>query len=85
MFVVAARVYFAMTESDYPSRWLVEDSGFVFGRKHRRCLWIGLAQPEDYRPYGAVAVSTNWGSVLSVSLSKSRNLWGLYILGAQTF
>lgn len=49
MFVVAALACFALVRSDYPSRWLVEDSEFVaFARKHRGCLLIEFSAPDEY-------------------------------------
>ncbi|CAE7207239.1 unnamed protein product, partial [Symbiodinium pilosum] len=49
-FIVAIMAYFVMTQSDYPSRWLLEDSRFVFWRKYRKCLLIQLTPPDDYEP-----------------------------------
>mmetsp|Transcript_167 Transcript_167/g.483 ORF Transcript_167/g.483 Transcript_167/m.483 type:complete len:183 (-) Transcript_167:884-1432(-) len=48
MFVVAALACFALIRSDYPSRWLIEDSQFVIFRKHRGCLLIELSAPDEY-------------------------------------
>ncbi|CAE7896715.1 unnamed protein product [Symbiodinium microadriaticum] len=49
MFVVAALACFALIRSDYPSRWLVEDSeSAVFARKHRGCLLIEFSAPDEY-------------------------------------
>eukprot|EP00435_Cladocopium_sp_Y103_P074646 s119_g50.t1 len=50
MFGVAVGVYFSVKASEYPARWLHEDTGFFVFEKTRRCLVIWGSAPEDFDP-----------------------------------
>ena len=64
MFVVAALACFALIRSDYPSRWLIEDSQFVIFRKHRGCLLIELSAPDEYHTIYRPRETGLWSTIL---------------------